>query len=304
MPPPRDWYRLARVRAGKPPSRVGGRDNAVAFFPPELQPHVDHPLVQRLGKSVVEELLRQALLRYLHATTVLEIGVVNEVAGQLMLGRLPLALSEQTIVEVSKLYCDEGYHALVASELISQLGDAKRARPPPAFLSRLNRLQERFSSSVPAELLRFLFTVVSETTVSTLMNTLARSEALAPAVREYVADHLEDERWHGTLFSTLFSTGWSQWSPAERERHGLLLPELVEAFLTPDLQQVASELIAVGLAPAEADRVVADAYPPSVVLSWIQQGARPVFGCLRRAGALNGALVSAFSDRGLEAGPA
>lgn len=296
--PPRDWYRDARVRSGARPTPVHGGDGG-AYFAPELQPHVLHPVVERQGRDVARELLRRALGRYLHATSFLEIRVVNRVAAELAHGSLGRDLLARARFEALQITCDEGYHAVLASDLLSQIG-GERLSEPPAFFTRLGRLCELHARSTEeAGFVRFLFTVVTETAISASMQQLARSPVVLPAVREFVADHARDEAWHGAYFSALFTTFWSRLGPDERSRHGQLLPALVHAFLAPDTDAIAADLVAVGLSPSEAASVVADACSPAAQRETIRRGAVPVLTCFRRAGALSGDTHDAFVRAGL-----
>ncbi len=155
-----DWYSNARVRTASPGPRL--TEGAGLFFAPELAPHVAHPRVERLGGEARDELLRRALIRYLHGTSVLEIRIVNEVAAEIAHGPRHWDVPARARVDALQIYCDEGYHAVLASDLLDQLGCDERQLPAPSFHASLGDLVERRAASrEEASIVRFLFVVVS-----------------------------------------------------------------------------------------------------------------------------------------------
>ncbi len=266
----RDWYTVASVRSVE---RAG--PGAGTLFSRALVPWVGK--LAGADPAIERELLRRSLGRYLHTTHVLELKVVNRVAEAIAMGELPLPFDEQARLDAHKIYVDEGYHALMAAELIAQLTD-DLGLAPPAFLGRLARIEARAASEADRALIRLLFTVVSETVVSANLLTLARDPELVPEVRSFVAQHARDEAWHATYFTARFADLWGWLDPPEREHYAAMLPELVAAFVEPDALAIAEDLAAVGL--------------PEVPLAelWSTEAtraaARPTLQCFERAGVL------------------
>ncbi len=296
----RDWFTEAAVRSSPSPTRIRPDDGA--WFAAELQPHVMHPRVRSMGPQVETELLRRALGHYLHATSVLEVLIVNRVAADIAHGTLEIGASPTDRRIALRLYCDEGYHALVAAEMLARVDD-REPRERPAFAERLDKLCALHATDEDdMRRLRLLFTVITETSISANMRDLAANASLAPAVREFVAEHARDEAWHAAVFSALFVSWWPTLGDDTRERYGRLLPDLVCAYLEPDTRGVAQDLVAVGLAPRDVASVLAEAYPRDAVRASIRRSARPVLSCFRRAGALAGNTLRAFVRAGLVEG--
>ena len=299
----KDWYLTARVRSGARPSSVRGGEGT--YFARELQPQVGHALVQRMGAEVENELLRRALIRYLHATDVLELRVVNEVAGEIAQGRWDFETSAQARVEARKLYCDEGYHAVLAGELLAQVGADGGDQTAPAFLDRLTALQATHArSDAEARLIRFLFTVVTETAITQTLVNLTRNPTVLPAVRELAAEHARDEARHSGFFSGLFAACWQWLAPSERVRFGELLPQLVHCFLVPDVEAVDADLRRVGVSAADRAQVLGETFCGTSSQQAVRRDARPVLGCFRRGGALGiqghpSPVAEAFAAAGL-----
>jgi hypothetical protein len=285
------WYSEARVRHAAAPAPIDRE--AGAWFAPELLPHAHHASVLALGPEVLNELLRRALARYLHATTLLEIRVVNPVAADLA-DRTDafFEITEHQRLQALQLYCDEGYHALASFEMLAQIGG--EPQQTPAFLDRLGEIAARSDEA----LTRFLFTVVTETAISANMQRLAQSRAVLPSVRSYVADHARDEARHAIYFGALFASFWSQINERDRGYWGALVPELIRAYLAPDLSAIRSDLREVGVRDASA--VLTEAYSLETQREIVRRAAGPVLACLRRAGAFEDeTTVAAFENAGL-----
>ena len=284
-----DWYQSARVRIGSRPTPL--RSCEGAWFAAELVPHLSHPLVAQLGAEVERELLRRSLVRYLHATDVLELQVVNEVVAEVARGAWDFETSAGGRLEARKIYCDEGYHAVLAGELLSQVGAADDETP--AFFERLSALQAAHArTDEEARLIRFLFTVVTETAITQTLVNLTRNLTVRPAVREFAAEHAKDEARHAGFFSALFADCWRWLSPTERSRFGALLPQLVRAFLSPDAAAIDADLRRVGLTASQGAQVLGESGPD--LGEAVRRGARPVLACFRRGGALGAQSHEAF----------
>lgn len=273
------WYQRARVRHASPPSIVAADATSAAPLPfaPELLPYLRHPHVQRLGPIAAIELLERARTRYLHGTSMLEVRLVNDVAADLAHGRT-FDIAPADRVTALELYCDEGFHALVASDLLARRGVDEADEPPPAFFATLDTL----AREEDARIVRFLFAVVTETSISQSLASLARSPVIDPALRAFVDDHARDEARHATFFARLFTTYWAQLTDLERARQGALLPRLTQAFVGPSFDAIASDLRFVGLDDPERAEVIEDSRDALATLG--HRAARPALACFRRAG--------------------
>jgi hypothetical protein len=234
-------------------------------FPVALAPHVLHPRVVRLGGEVRADLLARALRRYLSGTVALETRIVGPVAATL------------DHADARELCSDEDRHAQMAADLLARLG-YELDTDPPAFERRLLAIEAAF----PADPIRFLFTVVTETVISSTLATVPRDPAVAAPVRDFVGQHARDEAWHAAFFGKLFAEFWGRASEADRARITARLPGLIHAYLAPDVDGIAADLRAVGV--DDADDVVAETYSPERVSGLVREGARPTLALLARCG--------------------
>lgn len=294
----RDWNRDARVRSGESATPWRAADPG-DLFAVELLPHVSHPIVSALGPNARGELCRRALVRYLHSVSVLEIRVVNVVAAEIAHGFLGEALTSDVRRAALQLTCDEGYHAVLAADLLEQVAP-QHTPSAPIFFERLNDfLDEEAKDAHDALFLKFLFTVVTETSITANMRVLARSHDVAVAVRNFVADHARDEAWHGSFFSALFRTHWARLSEPERARYGALLPTLIDVYLRADIGAILADLRAVGVGRGESEEVWAESFESEHQRETNRLASAPVLACFRRAGALVGGTHEAFVTAGL-----
>src|SRR5262249_22153986 len=91
------WHSLASVRT-KPRRQVAEEEPSEhVYFPPELVPASQHPLVVELGAETVERVLIQNLHTYLEFTSELEHGAVNPVAAMISRRRSGFDLPETMI---------------------------------------------------------------------------------------------------------------------------------------------------------------------------------------------------------------
>ncbi|MBK8256104.1 MAG: diiron oxygenase [Polyangiaceae bacterium] len=294
----RDWNREARVRSGESATPWRASDPG-DLFAVELLPHVSHPTVSALGSDARRELCRRALVRYLHSVSVLEIRVVNVVAAEIAHGFLGEALSGDVRRAALQLTCDEGYHAVLAADLLEHVAP-QHTPSAPIFFERLNDfLDEQARDAHDALFLKFLFTVVTETSITANMRVLARGNDVTPAVRSFVADHARDEAWHGSFFSALFRTHWARLSESERTRYGALLPTLIDVYLRADTGAILADLRAVGIGRGASEEVWCESFGSAHLRETNKAASAPVLACFRRAGALVGETHEAFVAAGL-----
>jgi hypothetical protein len=263
-----NWDTKASVRVK--PRRMLHDEEALGrvYFSPELVPVARHPAVAALGPEAVRAVQVQHLFRYLDFTTQLELEVVNTASRDIALGKIRAALPDVMREDAFKLCTDEAHHAYFSDDMKRQVAAATGIAPlelgTPRFLDRLRALQAELPSGL-RPMAELLFTVVSETLISTILCQIPKDKRVVSAVRHIVADHAEDEGRHSAYFSQLFGYLWPQLSVSERAVLGPQLPHYVLAFLAPDQTAVRRSVETLPLDRATAERVVAETYPKAEV---------------------------------------
>lgn len=285
-----NWDKKASVRV-KPRRVLQGDEMATGkfYFTPELVPVSLHSLVQALGPAAVQEVQVQHLYRYLDFTARLEQEVVNAVAMKIALEKTSLELPEVMVEDAFKLYTDEAHHAFFSDDIKRQVRAATGIVPDrsgtPLFLKHLRALQ----TTVPADLIplsEMLFTVVSETLISSILSDIPKDERVVTAVREMVADHAEDEGRHSAYFSQFFSYLWPQLTLRQKATLGPLLPQFIVAFLEPDCLAIRRGLAKFPLKRDQMQAVVDETYPAARVAAGAREAAHVTVHLFQRSGVM------------------
>ena len=297
------WESRASVRNA--PRRVLAEDahGGKLFFPPELVPMVEHPLVAERGQAVVEDLLLQRLHVYLDFTADLEQSAVNPVTQLISRRRIGFELPDRMIEDAYKICTDESWHAQFSDDLQRQIADVTGKRPilpsEPQFLARL-RVAESEAPPEIAGLPKLFFTIVSETLISSILAGIPSDPRIVTAVRELVADHAQDEGRHHAFFSSVFGRVWPALSPRERRLVGPLLAEFVFAFLEPDYPALHEVVRAAGFTDDEARQVVEETHPRGAVVSGSRQATASTLRLFDEYGVFGDpAIAETFVERGL-----
>ena len=297
-----NWDRRASVRVKPDRSQGIGAPDAL-YFSPELVPAASHPLVVARGPEAVRRFLVHRLHQYLYFTVELEQLAVIPVTTDISLGRAGLRLPEGMRADAFKITTDEAWHAQFSYGLIRTVESATGVLSVfpvrQQFLDRVDRVRDRIDPRVRGAH-DLLFGVVSETLISSILRDLPRDRRLPEMVRDLVADHAEDEGRHHAYFRTVLDHLWLSLSAGERALLGPHVPELVRAFLDPDLPALAIALFDLGLSDREVQQVLAECHPPEVVRADATLAARATAGYFAEVGALDDpATRDAFGAAGL-----
>jgi hypothetical protein len=283
----RNWEARASVRSK--PRRMIEEDEPRShiYFPPELVPVAQHPLVQELGAEAIDRVLIQNLHTYLEFTAELEQGAVNPVAAMIARRRSGFDLPETMIEDAYKIYTDEAWHAQFSDDLQRQVAVKTGVGPSvfeePNFFRKLKGFQVDLGPD-EQRLVMIFFTIVSETLISAILSGIPSDPRVVGAVRELVADHARDEGVHHAYFSRLLEFTWPRLNKAHRALIGPLLPEMVHAFLEPDFVAIAGNLRACGLTAEQIDQVMTECYPAAEVRAGIRSASKATIRHFERVG--------------------
>ncbi|MDR3637446.1 MAG: diiron oxygenase [Isosphaeraceae bacterium] len=265
-----NWDAKASVRVK--PRRMLLDEEAIGrvYFSPELVPIAQHPEVVALGPEAVRAMQVQHLYRYLDFTTQLELEVVNSACRDIALGKIRAAFPDVMREDAFKLCTDEAHHAYFSDDMKRQVAGATGIRPAeletPRFLERLRALQDELPIGL-RPMAELLFTVVSETLISSILCQIPKDKRVVSAVRHIVADHAEDEGRHSAYFAQLFGYLWPQLSAYEQALLGPQLPHYVLAFLSPDHAAIRRSLESLPLERPAIERIIGQTYPTPKVLA-------------------------------------
>jgi hypothetical protein len=262
----RSWNADASVRRPfpeAPASRAGD-----VWFPNAKVAHLASLLRLPQGSDMLHASRVHALYRYLSFTAHLETAVVNQEIQSIIDGSHAFTIPDEFRADAYKIYVDEAHHAYCAVELIARVakatGIAMLPGHRPAFLAEIDRLLAEIPQQRRA-LAHFAFVFVSETLITSTLR-LGRDDTLHPLVRTTIADHMADEALHHAYFATLFPVVWRQLSAADRSWLACLAERLVRIYFTPDQEYLRRELAGYGLAPTQAEGMIAAHYDADMIL--------------------------------------
>lgn len=281
----RQWYERAGVRADPRRVLLDEAREGLSYWPAELAPFVEHPLVIERGAALREELLVRQLYQYLQFTASYETRVINPATELIANGRSGIVLPPQARIDAYKIYCDEGYHALYSADALSQVEAASGVAPGPFEFDTTLRSLRDAQDAAPGPLrniVPLLVATVFETLVTATLTQIPRQKGVASFVREIVTDHARDECRHHAYFSRFFSYLWGQLSSRERRSLGPLLPEFVVRPLQPQVASLHRSLAAAQLTEQEIECVLHDSFPREQTESTIRRTAQATLSLFAR----------------------
>ncbi|MBW3668612.1 MAG: diiron oxygenase [Actinobacteria bacterium] len=232
-----NWHTRAWVRSK--PHHTGSRfEPGYDFFPADLAMTMGLPEVGAIPGDIRSDLLVYELYGYLRFTTLLEVNLVSSVCKRLVRRTDIVGLDPLMRRDLLMAFADEAGHAEMCEEMILAVEEETGLRPiepvsQPAFIRALRLLSAR--CPIPdRSLVPLLAAVVSETLLSPVIVNLPTDEAVHPEVRALVRDHAADEVRHSALFRVVFRHLWHSWPSYVRRVVLELLPDVIDALLTPD----------------------------------------------------------------------
>lgn len=228
------WDELSYIRSK--PRRATPFDRNLYFYPEGLAALFAHPKVKNSPESIRRELLVLHLYNYLEFTVRLELGPVNDVNKLLCLEEFLPWLPARMRDDAFKIYVDEGAHAEMSRVLMMAVEEStkvERLRLTPAFLRTLDALMLREQPEL-RPLIKLFFVIISETLITGSLVRLPKDESVQRAVRDLANDHATDEGRHHAYFRKVFEYVWPRLAREIRREVGVLLPDMILAFLQPD----------------------------------------------------------------------
>lgn len=300
------WHRAATVRAAAqrrwdPHAEGTGR----LFFSTSHVPVAGHLLLrERLEGPQWRELHIQHFYRFMALTIRLEQYVVNPAVLALAHREVPVELRDEDIHGAHRIYVDEGYHALEAVELMSDVRHGTGVAPVIGGRAGIDRRLEEVLADLPdgrtRALARQLFVVVSETMISATLSAVPHDEEVVDTVRAAIADHAVDEGRHHRFFAAYLPRLWGGLGTSDRDLLAPLLPRFMSEFTAPDLAGLRRELIGYGLSRRVVDTVCEESYSSERLRAETAATGAATLRYLQECGALgHGRMSDALGAAGL-----
>jgi len=248
----------------------------------------------------------QHLFRYLSFTVHLETAVVNPVLLAMVNGQVGVPLSPSTRLDALRMYTDEAYHALAAVDIGQQVArssavvDRTQGLAGRTFSHGLRRVVQASGAPELSRLHALMFVIVSETLISSNLREIASDSELADGVSDTLGDHARDEGRHHAFFAQYLKALWPSLDPSTRREVALRIPDLIEVFFAPEVEDVAEELRELGVRKSDRDAAMEAAYGQDVVRASAAASSTRLVRYLTELGALESPEVyEHYAARGL-----
>ena len=206
------------------------------FFPEDVSLLYSHQTVKKAPEEIRRDLLVLHLYSYLQFTVCLELGPVNEACKLLCTGQITPGLPLSIKTTAYEIFTEELDHAYMYQDMFNRVQESSGISPnrnEPAFLSRLDQILEQVDHDL-VTWVKLFFVIISETLVTNQLAKVSLDKRVQPSVRGLVREHIYDEAKHHAFFRELFELLWPSLPRETRQRIGVLLPELIVAYLEPD----------------------------------------------------------------------
>jgi len=292
------WDEKAWVRSK--PHHVAPFEPDLWFFSSALSPLLLDPRVASAPEEIRRSLMVLTLYDWLEFTEWLEVGPVNSVCDRLRQPHFLPWLSPQMKADALKVYTDEAGHAEMSHALaraVETYTGLESARLRPSFLDMFDSLMTDEEPTLAA-LVELFLAVTSETLITGTLNKLPSDPTVQQAVRDIAKDHATDEGRHHAYFRSVCLAVWPRLPTEVKRRVGVLLPEMILAFLAPNPTNLTRLLSRVNhFDNAEAEIANAVCAHPAVAQT-IRTSCAPTLRTFREAGVFGHPLVvDAFRSR-------
>ena len=278
------WDKQSWVRSKPHQEQLAPFDPSLTFYSQDLALLFAHEKVSRAPTDIRNKLLALHLYNYLEFTVWLEMGPVNEVCELLRREDFLPWLPAQMKSDAIKIYVDEGGHAqmshalIVAAEEYTGLKKIKKQRP--AFLDMLDALVQREEREFHP-LITLFFVIISETLITGTLVKLPKDDTVQSAVRGVARDHASDEGRHHAYFREILEYFWPRLPRDIRKKIGLLLPDMILAFLRPDREALVKMLQVFPQVFSHPEDIVQDLIGRQSTIDGIRESAAPTIKMLR-----------------------
>lgn len=257
------------------------------FFRKAL-PYLENSEFRTFDKSAIQSILAANLVYFLEYTTLLEHRVVNRSVESIAHRELPVRVPEDFRCAALRIYVDEGYHAMMSSDVALQVRCrfALQTGPSQTF-PRIERLTQMVNEASKRDrpLIAFLVGFVAETVITRALLEMARPTLIQPVFR-MLRDHLDDEWRHSHYFSELFQLVWKKMTARERAVCSSTLPRIILECFSLDDAWLAKTLDAHGVSSESITSIITDRRTEAAHRSRARDGAKATLAAINLSGML------------------
>ncbi|MEV7602182.1 diiron oxygenase [Kitasatospora sp. NPDC089797] len=236
------WPRRATVRTDLTEITdpdTGDYDAALPDYPERLLPFAEHPLWLAATPEQRRTVQTLAWLVYNERVIAAEEYVANPTFAMIMHGVFPGADGVHTKRAVQQTHVDEVWHTymhMVAMQRTRELREvtAEPAYPHTVTYRRLLEAEAKVSEKWERDLLKLVWTTVSEISVNAYLELLSRDETVQPLHALVPRLHARDESAHSSVMVEVAKGLYTHLNKEQQRAFVTALPEALNAFVAQD----------------------------------------------------------------------
>jgi hypothetical protein len=285
------WDTKAWVRSK--PHHVAPFEPSLWFFSVDVSPLFLDPRVRDAPEDIRRALMVLTLYDWLEFTEWLEVGPVNAVCDRLRQAHFLPWLSPEMKADALRVYTDEAGHAEMSHALaraVEEYTGIRSARLRPTFLDSFDALVIDKEPTLAA-LVELFLAITSETLITGTLNKLPNDATVQQAVRDIAKDHANDEGRHHAYFRAVCIAVWPLLPAEVQRRIGVLLPEMILAFLAPSPPNISRLLARVEYFDGAEREIAEHVCGHEHVARTVRESCSPTLRTFREAGVFEHAVV-------------
>ncbi|MFB7913275.1 diiron oxygenase [Streptomyces sp. NPDC056061] len=236
-------------------------DESLPDYPVRLLPFAEHPLFLAATPEQRRDVLTMAWLVYNERVIAAEEHVANPTFAMIMHGVFPGAEGVQLKRAVQQTHVDEVWHTYMHMVAMQRTREVRAVTDEPHYphtvtYRRLLAAEARTSERWERDLLKLVWTTVSEISVNAYLELLSRDETVQPLHALVPRLHARDESAHSSVMVEVAKALYTHLDEKQRRAFTDYLPQALHAFVAQDFEVWPGILAHAGI--ERADEIVAD----------------------------------------------
>ncbi|NRQ39772.1 hypothetical protein HII36_49275 [Nonomuraea sp. NN258] len=236
-------------------------DRAVPDYPVRLLPFAEHPAFTAAAPEQRQQVLTLAWLVYNERVIAAEEHVANPTFAMIMHGVFPGTDAFAIKQAVQQTHVDEVWHtymhmiAMQRTRQVRAVAD-EPGYPPTVTYRRLVEAERKTTEQWERDLLKLVWTTVSEISINAYLELLSRDTTIQPLHALVPRLHARDESAHSSVMIEVVKALYPHLSTAQRQAFVRAIPQALNAFVAQDFDVWPAVLRHAGI--RDADEIVHD----------------------------------------------
>lgn len=256
------WPRRATIRTDLDRiSEPEEYDESLPDYPVRLLPFAEHPLFLAADPVQRQKVITMAWLVYNERVIAAEEYVANPTFAMIMHGAFPGADGLHLKRAVQQTHVDEVWHTYMHMVAMQRTREIREVTSEPHYphtvtYRKLLEAEAQVSESWERDLLKLVWTTVSEISVNAYLELLSRDETVQPLHALVPRLHARDESAHSSVMVEVAKALYVHMNKEQRGLFADTLPKALHAFVAQDFEVWPGILRHAGI--EHADEIVAD----------------------------------------------